>query len=169
MFTGIVEAVGTLAEVKPIGGRLRVRIATPLAAELAAGDSLAVNGVCLTVILIDGGEVHADVGPETARVTTLGRCSAGSASISNAPCRSAAGWAATWSWATWTASAPWSDVRPDAGQPLADGRLSAETLARVFHPQRVGRRRRRQPDRRRPGRRRSSTSRSCRSPGARRR
>jgi riboflavin synthase len=36
------------------------------------GDSLAVNGVCLTVILIDGPHVLADVGPETARVTTLG-------------------------------------------------------------------------------------------------
>ena len=36
------------------------------------GDSLAVNGVCLTAILIDGEHVLADVGPETARVTTLG-------------------------------------------------------------------------------------------------
>ena len=36
------------------------------------GDSLAVNGVCLTVILIDGEHVLADVGPETARVTTFG-------------------------------------------------------------------------------------------------
>ncbi len=72
MFTGIVEAVGTLAEVKPMAGGHRVRIQTPLAAELEPGDSLAVNGVCLTVILADGDEVHADVGPETARVTTLG-------------------------------------------------------------------------------------------------
>jgi riboflavin synthase len=72
MFTGIVEAVGTLAEVKGTGGGIRVRIQTPLASELKIGDSLAVNGVCLTVILIDGDHVHADVGPETARVTTLG-------------------------------------------------------------------------------------------------
>ncbi len=54
-----------------------MRIATPLAAELRPGDSLAVNGVCLTVILIDDGEVHADIGPETARVTTLGACERG--------------------------------------------------------------------------------------------
>ena len=40
--------------------------------ELALGDSLAVNGVCLTAILIDNGEAHFDIGPETARITTLG-------------------------------------------------------------------------------------------------
>jgi riboflavin synthase len=72
MFTGIVEAVGTLSEVKGTGGGYRVRIETPLAKELKLGDSLAVNGVCLTVILIDGEHVMADVGPETARVTTFG-------------------------------------------------------------------------------------------------
>jgi riboflavin synthase len=72
MFTGIVEAVGTLAEVKGTAGGHRVRIHTPLAPGLKAGDSLAVNGVCLTVILIDGDHVLADIGPETARVTTFG-------------------------------------------------------------------------------------------------
>jgi len=72
MFTGIVEAIGTLAEVKGTGAGFRVSIHTPLARELHIGDSLAVNGVCLTVILIDGEHVLADVGPETARVTTLG-------------------------------------------------------------------------------------------------
>lgn len=72
MFTGIVETVGTLAEVKTTGGGLRVSIQTTLAPEMTVGDSLAVNGVCLTVILIDGQHVHADVGPETARVTTFG-------------------------------------------------------------------------------------------------
>src|SRR5687767_13634099 len=72
MFTGIVEAVGTIAERKQVADAHRIRIETPLAAELKAGDSVAVNGVCLTVIVSDGGEVHADVGPETARITTLG-------------------------------------------------------------------------------------------------
>ena len=72
MFTGIVEAVGTLSEVKGTGGGYRVRIHTPLASQMKLGDSLAVNGVCLTVILIDGEHVLADVGPETARVTTFG-------------------------------------------------------------------------------------------------
>ena len=72
MFTGIVEAVGTLAEVKGTGGGYRVRIHTTLSSELKIGDSLALNGVCLTVILLDGEHVLADVGPETSRVTTLG-------------------------------------------------------------------------------------------------
>jgi riboflavin synthase len=72
MFTGIVEGVGSLAEVKGTGGGFRVRIHTPLSSELKVGDSFAVNGVCLTVILIDGEHVLADVGPETARVTTFG-------------------------------------------------------------------------------------------------
>jgi riboflavin synthase len=72
MFTGIVEDVGSLSEVKGTGGGFRVRIHTPLSSSVKVGDSLAVNGVCLTVILIDGGHVLADVGPETARVTTFG-------------------------------------------------------------------------------------------------
>src|SRR6478752_7293809 len=72
MFTGLVESVGEIVETKPMGGGVRLRIATSLAGELSAGDSLAVNGVCLTVILAEAAEVHADVGPETLRVTTLG-------------------------------------------------------------------------------------------------
>src|SRR5471032_814054 len=72
MFTGLVESVGELVERKPIAAGFRVRIATSLAGELSPGDSISVNGVCLTVILSERGEVHADVGPETVRVTTLG-------------------------------------------------------------------------------------------------
>lgn len=72
MFTGIVEAVGRLAELTPVAEGFRVRIKTTLAAELTPGDSLSVNGVCLTVTGAQRGEVHADVGPETARITTLG-------------------------------------------------------------------------------------------------
>src|SRR5207244_10470837 len=72
MFTGLVEAVGEMVERKPTSAGFRLRIGSPLAMELSPGDSLAVNGVCLTVILAEAGEVHADVGPETVRVTTLG-------------------------------------------------------------------------------------------------
>jgi len=79
MFTGLVEAVGELVERKPASGGFRLRIGTALAGELAPGDSLAVNGVCLTVVLAENGEVHADVGPETVRVTTLGMLEPGSA------------------------------------------------------------------------------------------
>jgi riboflavin synthase len=72
MFTGLIEAVGTITELKTVAGGFRIRIQTSLAADLSPGDSLAVNGVCLTVIATDGGDVQADIGPETARVTTLG-------------------------------------------------------------------------------------------------
>jgi riboflavin synthase len=72
MFTGLIEAVGTVAELKPSAGGFRIRIRSTLASALTPGDSLAVNGVCLTVVTAEHGEVHADIGPETARVTTLG-------------------------------------------------------------------------------------------------
>ena len=72
MFTGLVEALGELAARNDTPGGCRLRIATPLAAELALGDSVAVNGVCLTVVAHGRDEISADVGPETARVTTLG-------------------------------------------------------------------------------------------------
>ena len=76
MFTGIVEGVGSLSDVKTTDGGSRVRIHTPLSSAMKEGDSLAVNGVRLTVTLVDGDHVIADVGPETARVTTWLRCSA---------------------------------------------------------------------------------------------
>ncbi|MEP7119142.1 MAG: riboflavin synthase [Acidobacteriota bacterium] len=72
MFTGIVEQVGRLAEVKPMAGGYRVRIETPLAAETRAGDSISVSGVCLTALVVGSGEILVDIGPETVRVTTLG-------------------------------------------------------------------------------------------------
>jgi riboflavin synthase len=72
MFTGLIEAVGHVAELRATSSGFRLRLRTTLAPELTPGDSLAVNGVCLTVIAVDNGEVHADIGPETARVSTLG-------------------------------------------------------------------------------------------------
>lgn len=72
MFTGLIEAVGQVADVKDTGHGFRLRIQTALASELTPGESLAVNGVCLTVTHAADGEVFADIGPETARVTTLG-------------------------------------------------------------------------------------------------
>lgn len=72
MFTGLIESVGELVERSATGSGVRLRIATRLSTGLAPGDSLAVNGVCLTVILAESAEIHADVGPETLRVTTLG-------------------------------------------------------------------------------------------------
>ena len=77
MFTGLVESVGELLERKATSGGFRLRIASPMAPELHGGDSVAVNGVCLTVILAEPDQFHADVGPETVRVTTLGRLAHG--------------------------------------------------------------------------------------------
>jgi riboflavin synthase len=72
MFTGLIEAVGELVERTAAPGGVRLSVASALAGELAPGDSLAVNGVCLTVVRTEAGCVLADVGPETMRVTTLG-------------------------------------------------------------------------------------------------
>jgi riboflavin synthase len=72
MFSGIVEAIGTVGALTATGPGRRVRIVTALAAGMAVGDSLAVNGVCLTVVSAASGAVEADVGPETLRVTTMG-------------------------------------------------------------------------------------------------
>jgi riboflavin synthase len=77
MFTGLIEAVGTIAAVTPTVAGNRLRINTALASELAPGDSLAVNGVCLTVVGGDGESVQADVSPETIRVTMLGSLAQG--------------------------------------------------------------------------------------------
>jgi len=78
MFTGLIEAIGEIAEVKPTPGGFRLRVTTPLAAQLAPGDSLAVNGVCLTVVSADQDGIHADVTPETVRVTSFGTLRRGS-------------------------------------------------------------------------------------------
>lgn len=77
MFTGLVEAVGEVVDCRPTSGGKRLRIRAPLARELAPGDSLAVSGVCLTVILAEDSQIHADIGPETLSVTTLGSLSPG--------------------------------------------------------------------------------------------
>jgi riboflavin synthase len=72
MFTGLIEAMGEVAEVKPTPAGFRLRLTTAIASELASGDSLAVNGVCLTVVSADHDGIHADISPETARVSSLG-------------------------------------------------------------------------------------------------
>jgi riboflavin synthase len=72
MFTGIVETLGEVAEVKPTPAGFRLRVTTPLSTEMTPGDSLAVNGVCLTVVSADASGLHLDVSPETLRVSALG-------------------------------------------------------------------------------------------------
>jgi riboflavin synthase len=78
MFTGIILAVGKVARLEKRGGDLRIAVnATQLAARIdasrfAVGESIAVNGVCLTVVAFANGAFEADVSQETLRVTTLG-------------------------------------------------------------------------------------------------
>lgn len=80
MFTGIIQAVGTVVAMQPTGGDLRLRIATgqlPLD-DVALGDSICTNGVCLTVIELPGDGYWADVSVETLDFTTLGALQPGS-------------------------------------------------------------------------------------------
>ena len=72
MFTGLIESVGRLEAVTADAGGMHITIATAIAHELQPGDSVSVNGVCLTATRLDAAYLHADIGPETARVTTLG-------------------------------------------------------------------------------------------------
>ena len=72
MFTGLIEATGTVLALTPVAGGQRLTIGTPLAAELALGDSVATSGVCLTVVDVADTTWSADVSPETLRVTALG-------------------------------------------------------------------------------------------------
>ena len=72
MFTGLIEAVGIVSDVVPTSSGFTLTISTPLGSELGQGDSVAVSGVCLTVTTHSESGWTADIGPETARVTTLG-------------------------------------------------------------------------------------------------
>jgi riboflavin synthase len=86
MFNGLIETCGTVSELRPIPAGFRILVATPVAQELVLGESVAVNGVCLTVVKTEcRGEVpadgewtfHAEISPETARVTGLGTLQVG--------------------------------------------------------------------------------------------
>jgi riboflavin synthase len=72
MFTGLIEMTAQVTSLESIEGGRRLRLATPIGAETRRGDSVAVNGVCLTAIDVDATGVAFDVSPETLRVTTLG-------------------------------------------------------------------------------------------------
>jgi riboflavin synthase len=78
MFTGLVEALGTVVSLEEKGEQARLCIAIPFSCELSLGDSVAVNGCCLTVAGMAGDQVHFDVLAQTLRVTSLGKLAAGS-------------------------------------------------------------------------------------------
>jgi riboflavin synthase len=77
MFTGLVETTATVSGVAPDGDGVRLEVRTPLAAELEQGDSIAVNGVCLTAMNPNGETFAADVMAETLRRSSLGPLSEG--------------------------------------------------------------------------------------------
>jgi riboflavin synthase len=80
MFTGLIESVGEVLAVERAAGGLRLRIGTPIARELKDGDSVSVNGVCLTAVDVGSGggrAFWADISPATIAATTLGRVAAG--------------------------------------------------------------------------------------------
>jgi riboflavin synthase len=81
MFTGIIEAVGAVKRLQPMGGDLRFVIDSNSLdmSDVQIGDSIAVNGVCLTVIEFDTGSFSADVSNETLSLTSLKDLKAGSA------------------------------------------------------------------------------------------
>jgi riboflavin synthase len=67
MFTGIIEAIGTVRALRPSGGDIRVQIDTGKLdlGDVKLGDSIAVNGVCLTAVELPGNGFWADVSRET--------------------------------------------------------------------------------------------------------
>jgi riboflavin synthase len=72
LFTGLVQQLGTVASVVRSNGGARIEVTTPLAADLADGDSVLVNGVCLTAVDVGQGGFDADLSPETLRRSALG-------------------------------------------------------------------------------------------------
>ncbi len=79
MFTGIIQAIGEIEGLEPRGGDVRVSVRAGKLdlASAAVGDSIAVNGVCLTAVEVGGGRFAADVSRETLSLTTLGGLSRG--------------------------------------------------------------------------------------------
>jgi riboflavin synthase len=73
MFTGIVEELGSVKALRREAGAARLTIsASTVLSDTAIGDSICVNGVCLTVVEMSGSEFSADVAVETLKVTNLG-------------------------------------------------------------------------------------------------
>lgn len=73
MFTGLIEDLGSLRQLRRDAGKVQLTVATRIPmTELVIGESIAVNGICLTVVAFGGGTFTADVSPESMNRTTLG-------------------------------------------------------------------------------------------------
>ena len=71
MFTGLIENIGTVSSIKRAGGGLKISIYPESVIELQIGDSVSINGACLTVVET-GRDIAFEVSPETLRNTTIG-------------------------------------------------------------------------------------------------
>ncbi len=89
MFTGIVQGMGSVTSVERSGEGSVLRVATPLGAELRAGDSIAVNGVCLTATEVAEGSFAAEVMNVTLERTSLAAVSDGASVNLELPLRAA--------------------------------------------------------------------------------
>ena len=89
MFTGLVQGVGSVAEIVRSDDGGRITIATSLVSELNAGDSIAINGVCLTAVSLDGDAFAADAMNETLARSSLGDLALGSPVNLELPLRAA--------------------------------------------------------------------------------
>jgi riboflavin synthase len=89
MFTGIVKELGTVEAVESSADGARLRVTAELAAELGEGDSVAVDGACLTATSVSGGAFEADVMHQTLELTTLGQLEPGSRVNLELPLRAA--------------------------------------------------------------------------------
>jgi riboflavin synthase len=78
LFTGLVQDLGTVTQVEATGDGVTLAVRTRLAGELAEGDSIAVNGVCLTATAIGDGGFRAEVMHETLRRSSLAAAEQGS-------------------------------------------------------------------------------------------
>ena len=77
MFTGLVEATGTITKITDLGEQARYEIAIPFVKELALGDSVATNGCCLTVAELGEESASFDLLQQTLKVTSLGTLTEG--------------------------------------------------------------------------------------------
>jgi len=78
LFTGLVADLGQVVDVERSDGGVRLRVESDLTRELAEGDSVAVNGVCLTATAVDGGAFSTDVMNETLKLSSLAEIAMGS-------------------------------------------------------------------------------------------
>ena len=89
LFTGLIQDVGEITRLDRAGAGVRLGVATRLGADLAPGESVAVNGVCLTAVDVEPTGFHADVMAETLRRSSLGPLERGDAVNLELPLRAA--------------------------------------------------------------------------------